>query len=230
MSLAKPPEAFMGYVFKNPALLEEALTHKSHKESPNNQRLEFLGDAVLSLAISDMLMRCHPQSNEGFLTKKKAAFVSGKALSELAKQIKLDELLKASNTNKKNPRLLADAFEACLGAVYMDGGFEKVRQIIETLFLEKMKENPPFTDYKSIFQEWCQKKYQTNPTYRLKNTEGPEHKKIFSIEVVLNEKSLGEGQDRRKKQAEQMAALEALKKLDISFSRNSLENSKIDDS
>ena len=134
----------------------------------------------------------------------------------MAKQIKLHELLRTSNTNRKNPRLLADALEACLGAVYIDGGFEKARQIIETLFLNKMKEKPSFTDYKSIFQEWCQKTYQTNPTYRLKNTEGPEHKKIFSIEVILNDRSLGEGRDRKKKQAEQIAALEALKKLDIS--------------
>ena len=209
------PKTFMGYKFKDPALFDEALTHKSYQESPHNQRLEFLGDAVLSLAVSDMLMKSHPQSNEGFLTKKRALLVSGKTLSELAMQIKINTLLKASKADRDNPRLLADAFEACLGAVYLDGGFEKAREIIEDIFSEQIKAQLPSTDYKSTLQEWCQKKYQTNPVYRLKNQEGPEHKKVFFMEVVLSEKSLGEGKDTRKKSAEQIAAKEAIKNLKI---------------
>ena len=209
------PKTFMGYQFKDPALFDEALTHKSYQESPHNQRLEFLGDAVLSLAVSDMLMKSHPQSNEGFLTKKRALLVSGKTLSELATQIKIDTLLKASKADRDNPRLLADAFEACLGAVYLDGGFEKAREIIEDIFSEKITAQLPSTDYKSTLQEWCQKKYQTNPVYRLKTTEGPEHKKVFSMEVILSEKSIGEGKDTRKKDAEQIAAKEAIKNLNI---------------
>ena len=209
------PKTFMGYKFKDPALFDEALTHKSYQESPHNQRLEFLGDAVLSLAVSDMLMKSHPQSNEGFLTKKRALLVSGKTLSELATQIKIDTLLKASKADRDNPRLLADAFEACLGAVYLDGGFEKAREIIEDIFSEKITAQLPSTDYKSTLQEWCQKKYQTNPVYRLKTAEGPEHKKVFSMEVILSEKSIGEGKDTRKKSAEQIAAKEAIKNLNI---------------
>lgn len=209
-------EKFIGYRFKNLSLFREALTHKSYKAGFHNQRLEFLGDAVLSLAISDLLMRSYPQSDEGFLTKKRAELVSGKTLSELAKSIELHKLLRTdSKTNEKNPRLLTDALEACLGAVYLDGGFQKVREIVETLFSQKILGDLPSTDYKSAFQEWCQKQYQTNPVYRLKNTEGPEHRKIFFIEVILSEKTLGEGKDRRKKLAEQIAAKEALRKLKI---------------
>ena len=212
------PKKFVSYRFKNLSLFREALTHKSYKADSHNQRLEFLGDAVLSLAISDLLMRSYPQSDEGFLTKKRAELVSGKTLSELAKSIELHKLLRTDNkTNEKNPRLLTDALEACLGAVYLDGGFQKVREIIETLFSQKILEDLSSTDYKSAFQEWCQKQYQTNPVYRLKNTEGPEHRKIFSIEVILKEKPLAEGKDRRKKLAEQIAAKEALKKLKISL-------------
>ena len=215
MPPAKSPETFMGYRFKDLSLFNEALTHKSYQKNPHNQRLEFLGDAVLSLAISDMLMKIHPQSNEGILTKKRALLVSGKTLAELARDIRLDKVLKTSPADKDNPRLLADAFEACLGAVYLDGGFEKVKEIIESIFSEKIKAQIPSTDYKSTLQEWCQKKYQTNPVYRLKNAEGPEHKKVFFMEVVLGEKSLGEGKDTRKKDAEQIAAKKAIKTLKI---------------
>ena len=139
-----------------------------------------------------------------------------KRCQKLAKTIKIDAFLKASEeTDRDNPRLLADAFEAYLGAVYLDGGFQKAKKIIEDIFSEKIKAKLPSTDYKSTLQEWCQKKYQTNPIYRLKNAEGPEHKKMFFMEVLLSEKLLGEGKDSRKKDAEQIAAKEAIKNLKI---------------
>lgn len=217
-----PPETFKGYRFKNPQLFQQALTHKGYKKGSNNQRLEFLGDAVLSLAMGDSLMRFHPQANEGFLTKKRSSLVSGEALAELAKEIQLHKSLRTGNkTDSKNPRLLADAFEACLGAVYLDGGFQKAKEVIEDIFAEKLKQDIDSSDYKSAFQEWCQKTYQINPTYRLKNAEGPEHKKTFLIELLLplgsGERILTEGRNIKKKLAEQIAAKKAIQKLNIPF-------------
>ena len=220
-------EALLGSRFQNLSLLEEALTHRSfHNKSrkrpdealTDNQRLEFLGDAVLSLAAADMLMKNHPASKEGFLTKKRAELVSGETLARIARQIKIHEFLKTDGAcDTANPRLLADALEACIGAVYLDAGFEKAKQIAERLFVEAQVAPPPMPDYKSLFQEWSQKTCQTNPVYKLKSAKGPEHQKTFVMEAILNEKTAGEGCGKTKKAAERAAALQALKKFNIPF-------------
>lgn len=207
----------MGYRFKNPGLLEAALTHKSCRGlAGDNQRLEFLGDAVLSLAVGHLLMERHPGASEGFLTKKRSALVSGASLAAKAAEIRLSERLRASSrSHQKNPRILADALEAALGAVYLDGGFAKAQKIIARLFDERLKRGVPSEDYKSALQEGLQKMGQAPPVYRIDSVEGPEHKKVFSVEVLAGAKALGKGADAKKKAAEQAAAKAALKKLNI---------------
>ena len=211
------PARFMGYRFKDPTLLKIAFTHKSRRgKAGDNQRLEFLGDAALSLAVSHLLMERHPDSDEGFLTKTRSALVSGASLSETAKVIGLENSLRAGGVQlKKNPRLLADALEAALGAVYWDGGFGPVKKIAARLFNQKIRRGVPWTDYKSAFQEWCQKNRQSYPVYRLKNITGPEHRKVFSVELMVEDKVFAEGEAVKKKSAEQSAAKSALEKLNI---------------
>ena len=200
------------------AKLSSGKARPSAEEPMDNQRLEFLGDAVLSLAAADMLMENHPAAQEGFLTKKRSELVSGESLARIARQIKIHEFLRTDGAcDTANPRLLADALEACIGAVYLDAGFEKAKKVAERLFIESQTAPPASPDYKSLFQEWSQKNHQTNPVYKLKGEAGPEHQKTFLMEALLHEKSAGKGRGKTKKAAEQAAALQALKKLNISF-------------
>ena len=257
-------EALLRHQFRNPSLLEEALTHRSFfnnrkrrkalspsreaapqaplqtaaaasppagarpprqrapEEPFDNQRLEFLGDAVLSLVAADMLMKKHPEAQEGSLTKKRAELVSGEALARTARQIKIHHFLRTDNVQESsNRRLLTDALEACIGAVYLDAGFEKAKEIAERLFADSQnnaeKGEPAAADYKSLFQEWSQKNLQANPVYKLISAEGPEHQKSFLMEAVLQEEPAGSGRGKTKKAAEQAAAKQALQKFNIPF-------------
>ena len=215
---------FKNYTFKDKNLLQEALTHKSIKGANefHNEKLEFLGDAVLNLAISDLLMEAYPEFTEGDLTKLRAGLVSGETLGEIAHQLKFYEHLKVGKTlSPENPRLLADAFEAYLGALYLDSDFINAKKIIGIIFKERIQNKDFSTDYKSHLQEWCQKKYQNNPYYKLKKEEGLEHKKIFYMDVLLSDKVLGSGHDNRKKKAEQKAAESACTHLNIEINPSS---------
>ena len=207
----------LNYTIKDKNLLEEALTHKSCKKiSPHNERLEFLGDAVLNLVIANKLMKEFPRQNEGDLTKKRSQLISGQTLWGVGLDLNLNEYLKiGAKVNPKGKRILAGALEAYIGAIYLDSDFLTVQKIIENLFKEKINEDSPLVNYKSSLQEWCQKKHKTIPIYKVKKEEGPQHKKIFYINVFIKDDCLGSGSDYQKKQAEQIAAKEAVDKLKI---------------
>ena len=208
-------EKSLNYKIKNPALFEEAFTHKGRQRAGrHNERLEFLGDAVLSLAVTDSLMREHPAATEGDMTKIRGALVSGQSLAQIAAEMDFGALLKtAAWRDRRNPRLLAGALEACLGAVYLDGGYPAANRVIMNMFQEKITKKIFSADYKSELQEWSQKKYRLPPEYRLRKAEGPQHKKTFHVDALVNRQVYGSGSDRQKKQAEQNAAKAALKRL-----------------
>ena len=210
--------------FKNPLLLQTALNHKSSydKTCEHNEKLEFLGDAVLGLAISDLLMSTYPKKDEGLLTKTRSGLVSGATLTEIGRKMGISKCLNTGHKlDTENPRLIAEALEAFLGAVYLDGGFIAAKKVIQKLFKEKIHKKDFAVDYKSLLQEWCQKNHKMPPIYRVQKTEGPEHGKVFYMEVVLKDKLLGSGSNNRKKEAEQLAAKDALKKLKIPSQKDS---------
>ncbi len=208
---------------KDIKLLEQALTHKSWtKSGANNERLEFLGDAVLNLLIADLLMDKHPQLNEGDLTKRRSLLVSGQNLAKMAIELGFPEGLRAgagAPLHKKNPRILAGALEAYIGAVYLEGGFAAVKELVKHLFQKMMDQDIPDLNYKSVLQEWCQKKYKEPPVYRLSKAEGREHKKVFFVHVFIQNERYGEGSSYQKRRAEQEAAKQAIKKLSIPLAK-----------
>ena len=213
----KQLEKLTKYEIKNKKLFKQALTHRSFiKGKVNNERLEFLGDALLSFFIADLLFKTYPQAEEGELTKKRSQWVRGASLSKIALELKLDSYLKVGEKNlKNNPRILAGGLEAYIGAVYLDSGTIAVKKLIKHLFEKKIKQNPIDTNYKSLLQEWCQKKHKQVPSYRIKKEKGEEHNKTFYAEVFIKDKLCGEGFSGQKKQAEQSAAQEALQKLKL---------------
>lgn len=199
---------------------EQALTHSSyaHEHSlgshAHNERLEFLGDAVLELTISEALYRRFPDLPEGKLTRFRAGLVCEESLSQLANKLGLGAYLRlgkgeAASGGRQRPSLLADAFEALLGAIYLDLGFEAVRQVVETLFsplFEDLSRGCLRHDYKTLMQEHTQAVLATTPEYRIVAERGPDHSKVFVAQLILNQKVLGEGSGRSKKEAEQEAA------------------------
>ena len=210
-------EKLTKYKIKSQVLFVQAFTHRSFIHSEiNNERLEFLGDALLNFFIADLLFKLYPQAEEGELTKKRSQWVSGASLEKIALELKLDNYLKTGEEKfKRNSRILAGCLEAYIGAVYLDGGLIAVKKLIKLLFEKKIKQNPIDTNYKSLLQEWCQKKYKQVPSYRIKKEKGEEHNKIFYAEVFIQDKVCGAGSDKQKKLAEQSAAKQALQKLKI---------------
>lgn len=217
-------ESRIGYRFKNQDLKNIALTHKSmtgpDKVEEHNERLEFLGDTVFDLCVSDLLMSKYPEADEGDLSKMRASLVNTEELANLALSIKLDQHLKLGVPEEKErdqltPRLLACVMEALLGAVYKDGGFLKAQKVIARLLSPQINKGIINKDYKSILQEFTQKKFRKIPSYNIVHIKGPPHDKVFLMEVKVGVKSLGEGEGKSKKQATQSAALQALKKLAI---------------
>ncbi|RME17395.1 MAG: ribonuclease III [Bdellovibrio sp.] len=215
--------------FSNPQLLDEALTHKSffyeNRSSclAHNERLEFLGDAVLDLCLTDCLMKRFPQKSEGQLSKIRAGLVNESQLSQLAKQLNLQEHLKLGkgeqqSGGREKSRLLASTFEAVVGAYYLDAGFEKTFLWVEELFAPFLKENLEgdelLSDYKTQLQEKVQRRFKQTPYYRVLGSEGPDHQKKFHVGVFLDNRQIAEGQGRSKKMAEQKAAQKALEKFD----------------
>ena len=213
----KKLQKLTSYQIKDQGLFEQAFTHKScTKSKTNNERLEFLGDAVLNLIVADLLMEKYPQSDEGDLTKRRSQLVSGQTLAKKAEELDFSEYLKAgSQSYTKNPRILAGALEAYIGAVYLEGGFLSVKELIKFLFQKMIDQNILELNYKSVLQEWCQKKYKEPPVYKLSREKGWEHKKTFFVHVFIQNECYGEGSSYQKKQAEQEAAKEALKRLNI---------------
>ena len=213
-------EKLTNYKITDQKLLKQALTHKSHDKKVHNERLEFLGDAVLNLLIADFLMERYPQASEGDLTKWRSHLVSGSNLAKIAIEFDFPKCLKTeAESHKSNHRILAGALEAYIGAVYLDGGFLSAKQWIQKLFQNRLDQNLHESNHKSILQEWCQKKYKEPPLYKVEKEEGLEHKKTFFVNVFIKDKCYGIGSSHQKKQAEQKAAEQALKKLKISFNK-----------
>ena len=215
----KQLETLTKYKIKDQKLFKQAFTHKSFMDSKdNNERLEFLGDAILNFFVAELLFKNYSQASEGELTKKRSQRVSGASLAKLALDLKLNNYLKVGEKNlKNNSRILAGALEAYIGAVYLDSGAMAVKKLVKHLFEEKIKQNPIDTNYKSLLQEWCQKRYKQVPAYKVKEEKGVEHSKTFYIEVFMQNKLYGEGFNGQKKQAEQSAAKQALQKLKIIY-------------
>lgn len=211
------------YKFKNPKLLEEALTHSSYanehrdKRIKCNERLEFLGDAVLSVVVADYIFENYPDLPEGELTKLRSALVCEKALYMFGKQIKLGEYLLLSRGEKngggaERPSIVSDAFEAVIAAIYLDGGLDSARKHILRFVIPEVKNmrTKPFKDYKTTLQEIVQKNPGEILEYNMVSESGPDHDKHFVFEVYLNSNVIGKGGGRSKKEAEQNAAREAL--------------------
>lgn len=207
------------YCIKSPQLFKEVFTHKSCAENElNNERLEFIGDSVLSLVVSDFLMKKYPQDQEGALTKKRSQLVRGAHLAKIAEELNLQKDLKTSRDSyKKNPRILAGVLEAYIGAVYLESGMDLAEKFIHYLFKNKWNQNSSEWNYKSVLQEWCQKNYGSTPVYKIMKEEGLAHKKKFYVKVFIENKICGSGSSFQKKQAEQNSAQKAIKKLKIPF-------------
>ena len=212
----------IGYSFKDPRLLENALTHSSYANEGNrglksNERLEFLGDSVLGFITARYLFD-RETGPEGELTKLRASLVCEKALFSYARQLGLGECLllgkgEQQTGGAERPSILADAFEAVIAAIYLDGGLEPVKTFLIP-FLEQersQQRRPKFKDYKTLLQEIVQQNPGEKIEYELKGESGPDHNKQFLMEVHLNSNVIGTGRGRSKKEAEQQAAREALK-------------------
>ena len=216
--------ALLGYSFKTQDLIVQALRHPSYVyesgvlDLSDNQRLEFLGDAVINLAISHLLMESFPEMREGDLSKCRASLVSESGLHSIALELQLGDYLllgrgEERTHGRKKPSILADALEALVGAIYLDGGFPKARRIIAKLFdplLNDLTLGKPRTDFKTDLQEFTQEVFQATPEYKLQKEMGPDHNKTFYAVAYLEGKLMGKGKGKSKKEAEQEAAKEAL--------------------
>jgi len=207
----------LGYQFKNPALLQRALTHPS-MGAEDNQRLEFLGDAVLQYLMSDILYASHPRDREGQLTHQRALLVCEAALCQVAKSLQVGEALRmdkgeALTGGREKPSVLADAMEAILAAVYLDGGLEEARKIILRNWPRPEDVHRPMQDSKGALQEHLQKDGGDAPTYQIIAQDGPPHDRTFEAAVFRYGVELARGTGRTKQKAEQAAALAALENL-----------------
>ncbi len=214
-------EKKIGYTFQNRALLKQAVTHSSfaNEQKINRQkhyeRLEFLGDAVLELVSSDFLFQTHPEMPEGQLTKLRASMVCEPALAYCAKDLTLDSYIQLgkgeeATGGRYRDSIISDVMEAVIGAIYLDGGMEPARTYIHRFVLSDLENKQLFLDSKTNLQEYMQQNLKKEFYYRLVDESGPEHDKVFVVEVVMEEKVLGRGKGRTKKAAEQQAAYEAL--------------------
>jgi len=220
-------ERRLGYSFKDKSLLKRALIHRSfafEKDLKENYEvLEFLGDAVIGLIVSEELIKRFPDKREGELSQIRAFLVSEPSLSELAKSIGLGEFLylgrgEKRTGGKEKSSILCDVFESVFGALYLDAGFEKAREVFKEKFLplmwEILERAPTYKDFKSYLQEITQREYKTLPRYRIVEAVGPEHDKEFTVECRVGE-LITKGKGKTKKAAEQKAAEEMLKVLGV---------------
>lgn len=214
-------EEIIGYTFKKKQLIRQALSHSSYsneRKHPDgsNERLEFLGDSVLSIVVSDFLYK-NLNVAEGQLTKIRASLVCEKSLHVFAKKIRLGDFLllgkgEENTGGRQRPSILADAFEAVIAAIYLDGGMQAAAKHILRFMPEDIihAAHPVFSDFKTVLQEVVQKNPEEKVEYVLIGEEGPDHNKRFVVEVCLNSQVIGKGSGRSKKEAEQFAAKEAL--------------------
>ncbi len=207
-----------GHKFKDQNLLLKALTHKSYAAETGtdeyNERMEFLGDSILSAVVADFLYNKYPDDDEGRLSQIKSQIVSRQTLAKWAKKIKLGDYLyigkgEELNAARVRENLLADTFEAVIAAIYLDSGFEAAEKFIFGFL--SLQKRVVINDSKSKLQELIQSRYQTLPEYKVLSESGPDHDKVFEIAVYHKKKQLGTGSGRCKKDAEQAAAKKALK-------------------
>ena len=216
----------IAYRFHKIQLLTQALTHRSYlhqsnEEGEDNERLEFLGDSVIEVAVSHLLLVRFPHIAEGGLSKARAVLVKEVTLASLARKLGLGEVLRLGRGEeetggREKDSILAGGIEALAAAVYLDGGYQEAFQVIEKLYtplLEVMKEELQDQDFKTRLQEYTQKLLNSTPHYIVTNEEGPDHDKTFEVVVSIGEKTYGKGRGKSKKEAEQGAAAEALKSL-----------------
>lgn len=218
-------EKRIGYEFGDRSLLETALTHPSRSNEDrsleDNQRLEYLGDAVIDLIIGEYLYKNEPDVKEGVLTKQRALIVCADSFFLASKKFELGEFLhlgkgEIMNGGRYKKNIIADGFEALMGAVFMDSSYEKTREIVLSLLMEIIRKamagNLTY-DYKSQLQEYIHQKKIKDFSYNLVKITGPEHNQIFTSELLIGNRIYGTGKGKNKKESEQHAALEALKKM-----------------
>jgi ribonuclease-3 len=214
-------ERTLGYAFARPQLLETALTHPSAAVGSDShyERLEFLGDAVLDLAIADLLMRKFPTAKEGPLSKQRASIVNARTLALKAQAIELNEMMRLGKGEEKSggrekTSILAAVFEAVIGAIYTDGGLVPAQQVVERLFTGDIGGPAAERDYKTELQEIAYRQFRTQPVYELIATEGPDHAKRFTTRIKIAGRDLGVAEGGSKKQSEQAAARLALGRIE----------------
>lgn len=221
-------ERIIGYNFKSRDILEEALTHRSYLNEnqswgkPHNERLEFLGDAVLELSATQFLYLAYPKEPEGRLTSIRAALVNFQMLAEVAGEINLGDFMylsrgEARDNGRARQVILANAMEALIGAIYLDGGTEEAFKFVERFVMKhlaRVMENRLYKDPKSQLQEKVQDEYKITPQYKVLDELGPDHNKVFKVAVYAGKEKLGEGAGPSKQEAEAEAAAQALKKIE----------------
>jgi len=221
-------EKLLGYSFKKKDLLFRALTHKSYSNErdmaykDHNERYEYLGDAVLELSISHILFEDFPKQPEGELSKIRAAVVNERQLAEIARSINLGNYMNMGKgeemTGGRNkPSLLSDAYEAVLGAIFLDKGFDKAKKVVSKHFKKILKSAGTkdfYKDFKTRLQEVSQSEFKTVPKYKLVRESGPDHRKTFEVNLFIGKELFGVGNGNSKKNAEQNAAKAALEKIE----------------
>ena len=218
--------------FNNKKLFQQAFTHRSYlnetkEQLSSNERLEFLGDSILSFVVSNYLYKKYPQFNEGILTNIRSLMVNTKSLAEISKSLNFGELLKLSkgeqvSMGRQNQSLLADAFESFIGALLLDQGLEEVIYFLDRVLLKKSDEivkNKSFKDPKSLLQEHVQSKKETSPLYKVLSEYGPAHNKKFKIGAYVGGRLVGEGIGKSKREAEENAAEKALETLKTNLAK-----------
>lgn len=222
-------ESILGIKINNPFLFIRALRHRSTLNDnefgrhESYERLEFLGDAVLDLIVSEIIFDEFPHEDEGFLTKLRAKLVRGEALASYARKLDLSNIMLVGKRAQGqgieySKGALADVFESLIGAIYIDKGYDEAAQFIEKVFKQfvNLKEvNERLDNYKSILLEYAQARQWSIPHYKVMDESGPAHQKVFQIVAIVNNEKMGEGQGKTKKEAEQQAARQTLKMLNV---------------
>jgi len=215
----------ISYQFNNPDLLELALTHRSYANEMSggtfrdNERLEFLGDSVLNIIVSHLLMERFPHCHEGELTRLRASLVNEKSLARISKNFGINQCIllgkgESLRGGREKSSLISDAYEAFIGAVYLDGGFETAFGLVAKQFTPLLDQGlTDDGDFKTKVQQICQDRFGCSPRYRLSDVKGPEHDKTFGAEIYIDGRLYGYGVGKNKKEAQQHAAQEALKKI-----------------
>lgn len=205
----------LGYRFSDTAILARALVHRSlatESDDLDNETYEFLGDAVLDLVVSDMLMQAHPELNEGQLSRLRASVVNARHVTRVARRLGLGRWMRLGKGEEKSggrdkERILSGCYEAVIGAVFLDGGYKSARNVVRPHFDAVVREGEPAeTDYKTELQELTQRVYKIPPSYRVTGVTGPDHARLYKVEIGIAGKVLGTGEGTNRKSAEQMAA------------------------